>query len=50
MSSNIEAKKDVEKSLVETNELKRQLLVQKKEIERLKQVQVFMELQRDINK
>lgn len=35
---------------VEMNEIKRQMLVQKKEIERLKQVQRFMELQRNTSK
>lgn len=37
-------------SCVEMNEIQRQMLIQKKEIERLKQVQRFMEIQRNTAK
>lgn len=44
---NMDTEKKVSTPSVELNEMKRQMLVQKKEIQRLKQVQHFMELQRN---
>ncbi|QEU59184.1 hypothetical protein KDRO_B04500 [Kluyveromyces lactis] len=44
---NMDTEKKVSMPSVELNEMKRQMLVQKKEIQRLKQVQHFMELQRN---